>query len=63
MDANSQTVTFPHRHNPGTWDAICPHCLRTIARVATEKELRMAEQDHDCERFASSGYQVRDSLE
>lgn len=48
--------TFPHRKNAdSTWEAICPDCLRTIARVKDSSELDAVERAHDCERFAKSG--------
>jgi hypothetical protein len=48
--------TFPHRKNPdGTWETICPDCLRTIARVKDQAELGTIESVHDCAQFERSG--------
>ena len=50
---------FPHRKNPdGTWDSICPDCLRTIARVKDRADLEIIERIHDCLQFARSGISI-----
>ena len=41
--------TYPHRANfDGTFDAICPDCLRTISSEDTEAQLGQWEQNHAC---------------
>lgn len=42
---------FPHRQNEdGTFDAICPHCFRTVASALLESELAQWENEHVCDR-------------
>jgi len=40
---------FPHRLNiDGTYDAICPDCLKTICSEHLEDRLLSAEESHTC---------------
>jgi hypothetical protein len=44
--------TFPHRPNEdGTYDSICPVCVRTVARGMTEAKLVESELLHKCPGF------------
>jgi hypothetical protein len=41
--------SFSHHPNrDGTWDAICPHCYRTIATATDPIQLRAREHEHRC---------------
>lgn len=40
---------FPHRANvDGTFDAICPNCLKTVSSAPTESLLGPEERNHAC---------------
>jgi hypothetical protein len=55
----SATSMFPHRKNAdGTWDSICPDCLRTIAREENIADLDTLERTHDCAQFERSGTRI-----
>jgi hypothetical protein len=42
--------TFPHRLNlDGTFDSICPDCLRTISNEQFEIDLNPPERNHHCD--------------
>jgi hypothetical protein len=55
----SATRSFSHRKNAdGTWDSICPDCLRTTARVKDQADLETIERTHDCAQFERSGIRI-----
>jgi hypothetical protein len=41
--------SFFHRLNQdGTWTTVCSNCLKIVANVESEDEIRTYEQDHNC---------------
>jgi hypothetical protein len=55
----SSVRNFPHRKNPdGTWETICPDCLRTVARVKDQADLEIIERIHDCALFERLGIRI-----
>lgn len=43
-------MKYPHRPNhDGSVDAICPHCMITIASARQEGDLSLAEATHTCD--------------
>ena len=44
--------SYSHRHNSdGSFDAICPDCLRTVSSERFEESLASAEKSHLCDPF------------
>jgi hypothetical protein len=42
--------SFFHRLNQdGTWTTVCSNCLKVVANVESEDELRAYEQTHNCQ--------------
>jgi hypothetical protein len=49
MDAALSFSIFWQSHNrDGSWESICTKCHQTVASAATEDELSVIEQSHNC---------------